>query len=138
MSDFDGVGNTTKLINLATAQSDWKTASTITNNGGSGYSPAACCCWRYHTEGTNQGDWYLPAIGELGYIMPKFNKIKQTISSLWNIYSDEFASFTETHQYWSSTEQDNKLCRCIGTGEGGIYDYDKNDDNYVRAFLRVK
>ena len=48
LSDFDGVGNTEIICSLATTQSDWKTASTITNSCDSGYYPAACCCWRYH------------------------------------------------------------------------------------------
>ena len=55
LSDFDGVGNTRILIDLATSQSDWKTASTITNSHNAGYYPAACCCWRFHTAGTEQG-----------------------------------------------------------------------------------
>lgn len=39
----------------------WKTASKITNTTDSQYiHPAAQCCWRYHTTGTNQGDWCLP------------------------------------------------------------------------------
>ena len=60
-SDFDGIGNTKVLTDLATAQSDWKNADTITNFGDVGYYPAACCCWRFHTAGTSQGQWYLPA-----------------------------------------------------------------------------
>jgi len=39
----------------------WKTASKINNTTNSQYThPAAQCCWRYHTTGTNQGDWCLP------------------------------------------------------------------------------
>ena len=56
LADFDGIGNSQVLWGLATSQSSWKTASFIINNSGSGYYPAACCCWRYHTEGTSQGD----------------------------------------------------------------------------------
>ena len=139
MSDFDGVGNTTKLINLATGQSGWKTASSITNNSSSGYSPAACCCWRYHTEGTKQGDWYLPACGELGYIMSKFNKIQQTISTLTSAYGSSVGvQLIESNGYWSSSEYNSNYARYVGTGNGTVYGNLKNYIYYVRAFLRVK
>lgn len=82
LSDFDGLSNSKKLIELATAQSNWKTANTISNNSTRGYSPSACCCWRYHTEGTKQGDWYLPSAGEIGYFMNNYDKIKNTLEIL--------------------------------------------------------
>lgn len=139
MSDFDGIGNTTKLINLATAQSDWKTASTITNNSGSGYSPAACCCWRYHTEGTKQGDWYLPAMGEFGYIVPKFNKINQAISTLISAYGSSVGvRVYGGSSYWSSSEYSSINARIVLTDDGYVLDDDKGTNRYVRAFLRVK
>lgn len=139
MSDFDGVGNTTQLINLATGQSDWKTASSITNNSGSGYSPAACCCWRYHTNGTKQGDWYLPACGELGYIMPKFNKINQAISTLISAYGSSVGvQVSDDRLYWSSSEYSSRNARYVFTSNGLVYNYSKDYNYYVRAFLRVK
>ena len=138
MSDFDGVGNTTKLINLATGQSNWKTASSITNNSGSGYSPSACCCWRYHTEGTKQGDWYLPACGELGYIMPKFNKINQAISTLISAYGSSVGVQVNVgNLYWSSSEYSSTYARGVDTDRGSVYYYSKGNFIYVRAFLRV-
>lgn len=86
LADFNGRSNSKILWNLATAQSDWQTASSIVNNSDNGYSPAACCCWKYHTDGTQQGDWYLPACGELGYMMPLFNKINTAITNMQNAY----------------------------------------------------
>ena len=73
-SDFDGKGNTAILTNLHTIE-DWKTVDKITNQTSPNHSPAAVCCARYKTEGTNSGDWYLPTIRELGFIMPRFNEI---------------------------------------------------------------
>ena len=141
LSDFDGVGNTNKLINLATAQTDWKTASTIINNDGKGYSPSACCCWRYHTDGTKQGDWYLPAMGELGYIMPKLNKINQAIRTLISAYGSSVGvpiAVTTGGQYWSSTEYSSTGARNLYMTNGYVYDINQNDYGYyVKAFLRV-
>lgn len=139
MSDFDGKNNSQVLWDRATAQSDWKTASTITNNSGSGYSPAAQCCWRYHTEGTSQGDWYLPACGELGYILPPFNKINNTISQLCTAYGSSVGVELGTSDYyWSSTEYSSYSARYVYTNNGNVNYNNKNYIGYVRAWLRVK
>lgn len=139
MSDFDGVGNTTKLTNLATAQSDWKTASTITDKHYNSYYPAACCCWRYHTDGTKQGDWYLPACGELGYIVAKYNKIQQSFSKLISAYgSTVVAQLGDSNSYWSSTEFSSYGARTVSASDGKVRLDGKNYGSCVRAFLRVK
>ena len=137
MSDFDGVGNTKILTGFATAE-DWKTASSITNNYMGNYYPAACCCWRYHTDGTKQGQWYLPACGELGYIMPKFNQIDQSISALISAYGDSVGvQLDSSYSYWSSSEYSNDNARRVCTSNGRV-DYDTKSFNYyVRAWLRV-
>ena len=137
-SDFDGVGNTKILTDLAIKQTNWKTASTITNNGGSGYSPAACCCWRYHTEGTKQGDWYLPAMGELGYIMPKLKKINQAISTITTAYGSTVGVQVGDYLgYLSSSEYSTNLARYVDIAIGNVYYGNKDFDSFVRAFLRI-
>ena len=139
LADFDGIGNSQVLWDLATSQSDWKTASYITNHKDPGYYPAACCCWRYHTEGTQQGDWYLPACGELGYIIPKFNEINDAIYKMRATYGPYIAIELSTDgYYWSSTEYNINQARRVYTGGGDVeYNY-KGNAFYVRAFLRVK
>lgn len=86
-SDFDGIGNTAVLTGLAISQSDWRTATTIANNSGAGYYPAACCCWRFHTAGTNKGQWYLPSCGEFGYVINRISVINETINKVLSVYS---------------------------------------------------
>lgn len=138
LADFDGIGNSEILWGLANSQSDWKTASSITNNSGAGYYPAACCCWRYHTYGTKQGDWYLPACGELGYIIPRFNKINKTITNLRNVYSILIGVTLLTNdRYWSSSEYRSNDARRVSTYDGYVDDYSKRNNLYTRAFLRV-
>ena len=138
LADFDGIGNSQVLWDLATSQSSWKTASSITNNSGSGYYPAACCCWRYHTEGTSQGDWYLPACGELGYIMPPFNKINEAINKMCTAYVSSGGVELISEEHWSSTESNNYNARLVYPTTGNVYRGIKSYDRYcVRAWLRV-
>lgn len=140
LSDFGGNANTTALLNLATGQSDWKTSSTITNSSDRGYSPAACCCWRFHTDGTKQGDWYLPAMGELGYIISRLRAINTAILNISTVYNNSYALTIDPEIYdlLSST-----VHAYYGGTLGGIFlNRGKVDDDdkqyfYVRAFLRV-
>ena len=138
LSDFDGVGNTTVLTELATSQSDWKTADTITNSYSAGYYPAACCAWRFHTAGTDQGQWYLPACGEFGYVVNRISAINTTINKVLSVYASVVAVAMRTSNgYWSSSEYSANYARRLYTGDGNVdYSYEY-DDLCVRAFLRV-
>lgn len=141
LSDFDGKGNTEKMLELATEE-EWKTNSYITNYYAIGFYPSFCCCWRYHTVGTEQGDWYLPAMGELGYIMVRFtaiNKVLETIKSIWNI--DVYLLPSYYHQ--SSTEYGpySDYCyRALDTYGGNVSMNGKTDRSAsccVRAYSRI-
>ena len=138
LSDFDGVGNTTVLTDLATSQSDWKTANTITNSYDEGYYPAACCAWRFHTAGTSQGQWYLPACGEMGYVINRFNAINETIGKILSVYASIVAvAMHDSNYYWSSSERSPNNARYLFTSSGSVGNYNKNDGSCVRAFLRA-
>lgn len=102
LSDFNGKSNTDVWCSQATAQSDWKTASSITNVSEVGYHPAACCTWRYHTIGTSQGDWYIPAAGELGYLIVRANTILTSIINVGG--SSGVETLTAFEYIWSSSE----------------------------------
>lgn len=134
LADFDGVGNTNKIITQRGTKdyASWKP----TYNTGTDY-PAASCCDMYYTDGTKQGDWYLPACGELGYIVPNFNKINTTIITLIDTYSVG-NTLGSSNNYWSSSQYFNGLARFMDMFEGQL-DYTNRDSSYyVRAFLRVK
>ena len=140
LSDFDGVSNTKILTDLATGQSDWKTATSITNNSGSTYYPAACCCWRYHTVGTNQGDWYLPACGELGYVCVRQGVINTTLQYLIDNQLVTNCSLVSMAYYglWSSSEYSNNHVHYIDVNKGLVYHDYKNYFYFTaRAFTRV-
>ena len=138
LSDFDGVGNTTVLTELATAQGDWKTASTITNRSTAGYYPPACCAWRFHTAGTDQGQWYLPACGEMGYVINRISAINTTINKVLSVYSSVVAVAMHTSfNYWPSSEYSANYARSLDSNRGVVGNPSKGNSNYVRAFLRV-
>ena len=135
LADFDGRGNTNKIITQRGNKdySSWKP----TYNTQADY-PAASCCDMFHTEGTQQGDWYLPAMGELGYIMPHFNKINDAISKMRTAYGSSVGLELGTNYvYWSSTGYSSNYARNMST-YNGVVDYDlKNTTSFVRAWLRV-
>lgn len=68
ITDMNGKANTEAVLQYATGQTDWRTASAITWNNSAGYYPLFECAWRYHTSGTSQGDWFVPAAGQLNYL----------------------------------------------------------------------
>ena len=135
-SDFDGRRNTDIICASATGQSDWQTASVITNSSLSGYYPAACCCRRYGTSGLPSGNWYLPACGELGYIMPRFKQIQDSLQGI--IDSGQVAVLLHTgYIYWSSTEYSSSIACNVVTGNGAVDRFDKDYSDFVRAFASV-
>lgn len=141
LADFDGIGNTDILTSstYASKQSKWETASTITNRSDSGYSPAACCCRRFSPDENSAGLWYLPACGELGYIVPRFNVIKTAIQKVIAEYGSSYAVvLSDGDYYWSSSEYSANSARYISTFRGRIYYDSKNVEIYVRAFCRIK
>ena len=119
---------------MHTGQADWKTASTITNNSLAGYSPAAVCCRRYAPSENTKGKWYLPAMGELGFIMPRFKLINEKLSALGSSVAVQLSSFSS---YWSSSEYDSNYARGLGTSNGSVNYDGKYGIGLVRAFLLV-
>lgn len=136
LSDFNGKLNTEVVLKNATAQGDWKTALTIENKTGAGFYPVACCCWRYTTLGTSQGDWYLPALGELGYLMARFDEVQKGIQTVKDTYNVGY-TMREDKSMWSSTEFSDTKVRYIDTEDGRVGTTDKAYSLYARAFLRA-
>ena len=129
-SDLDGKANTEKILAVDNAASTaWQTAESITSDGI--VHPAAQCCWRFNPGSTNQGDWYLPSIGELAFIMPKLNDLQAAISDVSGV------QLGDDNRYWSSTKYDvDDAWRVDASGSGVSGSY-KGNDYYVRAFLAL-
>lgn len=131
---YNGKDNTNRIIGVyATGQSGWKTAEKITNSNSSSTNklfPSFCCCWRFHTPGTNQGDWYLPAAGELEKL--------RTNSLAKNTYS-VLLSTLYASDLWSSTSYSSGNTRAwnVVFGSGYISGSNRYSQYKVLAFLQV-
>ena len=133
-SDLDGKANTEKILAVDNAASTaWQTAESITNDDYTAtVHPAAQCCWRFNPGSTNQGDWYLPSIGELAFIMPNFNDLQTAISDVSGVQLDD------NDFYLSSTEYDEYDAWRVNTSSGYMSNGgDKDVEYYVRAFLAL-
>ena len=135
LSDFNGITNTSKIVTQRGTKdySSWKP----TYNTEADY-PAASCCNMFYTNGTKQGDWYLPAMGELCYMMSRLKAINEAISKITTAYGSSYGVSVSTgYGYWSSSEYSSNNARYVDAYGGRVYGYYKTNDPYVRAFLRV-
>lgn len=112
LADMDGDTNTNNIINVRGTKdySTWTPGIATTTD-----YPAASCCDMFFTEGTNQGDWYLPSIGELGYLIPYANEIDTSIKRLGGI---GFAK--DTYYLWSSTSSASNRTWLINISKGEL------------------
>ena len=112
LADFDGKGNTDVLVALG---SDYIAANAARN---------------YKAAGAEEIEWYLPAAGELGYMMVRFNKIQAALTKV------NAPQLTDGNRYyWSSSEFSLDIAYGAHTGSGGIGNYyGKDIISYVRPF----
>ena len=133
ITHVNGKYNSNLMLENSTQQQNWQTADTITNNNDSGYFPAACCCWRYQTLGTIQGDWYLGGCGELVMLAIYKNNINNLLSQLSQIYPNYcMASLPENIWYGTSTLQKNSVeYYLVNTTNGNVMCYGKTSPRII-------
>ena len=112
LSDFNGLSNTQTLVGLGT---DYV---------------AANAAWKYD-DGVSNLQWYLPAIGELGYLGPRFNTINQQIKAIGG------AALPSMRYLWSSTESAASRSYFFGCLTGQIAYTSKDNEFYVRPFASL-
>ena len=84
------------------------TSIIIAHGDSNGYeTPAADYAYNYSTTGTNKGDWYLPALGELQLIYNNRTTLDNSLSKVG-------ATQLGTHTYWSSSEYNSNYAWNLG------------------------
>ena len=128
-SQVGGKWNTKRCVFKATNQD--KTSGKVENKSDAGYCAPACCCDRYLTPGTKQGDWYLPSIGELYQLYENKTAINEKRTAI------KGSGFYDGN-YWSSRENSSSSeCR-VGLSNGLIYGSSKGSNAYVLGFLALE
>ena len=110
LADFDGKGNTDVLVGLGTS---YKAANAARN---------------YKAAGAEEIEWYLPSMGELGFMLPRFNKIQAALAKVSSPQLDG------SYYYWSSSEYSSSNAYYVYTYRGYVNNGSKGDSNYVRPF----
>lgn len=134
-SDFDGRGNTNKILAVRGGKNynSWKPSALAD-------FPAVSCCDMYHTEGTKQGDWYLPATGEAGYMIRSQSIIYKTLYAIderyLTIFSSNYASGAHEVGVWTSTQYSSDCAvwfymNLDSSGE------EKSSTECVKAFCQI-
>ena len=113
LSDFNGLANTEVLVGLGTDYT------------------AANACWNYN-DGVSDIQWYLPAIGELGYMIARTDAINEGLNKL------AAKTLGGIYLYHSSTEYSSDNTYRAYTGLGTITDVSKTSVGYARPWAVVE
>lgn len=135
VTDIDGKNRTENIITIVQSQPNWRTDNHIDNQGWQ-HTPICCCCLRYHTLGTQAGDWYLGAGGEFSMVIVMRNEINAKLALIAEVYPDDSISSLASADFWTSTEKDSDYAYGIGTYDGGIGGINKYGDKPGIALLQ--
>ena len=112
--DYNGKSNTSIII----AHGDSNRYST----------PVADYAYNYSTTGTNKGDWYLPAGGELYLMYQNKDTLNNSLSKLGGPQLPD-------SPHWSSSEYNKDSAWVLGFGNGSWANSNKFYTTYVRPVL---
>ena len=124
--DIPGITNT----DLSKAKQDFNgKANTAAIKAYISRHPAARYAYEYKTTGTNAGEWYLPALGELNTVYSNKDYMNYALSLVGKkgIPTDDY--------HWSSSVYSGGFAWALIFSNGNMDDYTKMHDNYVRPVL---
>lgn len=110
LGDFNGLSNTELLVGLGTKYT------------------AANAAYKYKDD-INAMQWYLPAAGELGFLIARLKIILNSLSK-FSYISDELS-------FWSSSEQSNNSVWAGNCAQGRMSAVFKNGNNVVIPFAML-
>ena len=115
--DFNGKDNTSKIVAHFGENVD------TTKHAG-------VFCYKYSTEGTNTGDWYLPAVGELyDYVYGNYELLEIATNKLGWTFGGYY--------YWSSSENDSNKAWEVVSYSGNLVSYAKKDITSLICFGKI-
>ena len=117
--------------NCLTDMSGWKNTINLVN--GTYTTPAASACSSF-APGYQNGNWYLPAMGELGFVGARISAINSKITEAINGGATGVA-LSLSNFYWSSSEYSTGSAWTLGTGGGDVGYGNESGSLLVRAFL---
>lgn len=83
------------------------------------------------------GQWYLPSVGELGYMVTRAESISYALSQIKNTNRTLAALLVTEKPYWSSTLNEvGDSAWCVNISNGLVAKSSVENENYVRAFAR--
>ena len=133
--DYFDVPGLSNFSSSSAAIADWQgknnTKTVLEYCKTNGYScPAFEYVSNYKTEGTQAGDWYLPALGELNAIYVNKDVLNKTLRKIGGTILDSY--------YWSSTEHSDADAWYLRVNYSGAYpdskNWNYNDGRPVLAF----
>ena len=127
----------TKIVTtqFETYQPNWETDSIIDNSVQSGHFPIFLAASRFHTNGTEPGDWYVGATGEVmmlayQYVVNDLATIIQQLDTKYGLNAIDDHYTYRTHicsDLWYNTGSDTYgfnyvSMATLGIGSGGVSD----------------
>lgn len=137
--EMDGEFNTNEIIKNTLEKYIYRDSI---NKEGDRYetSPAhhaAVLCFRYHSTGTKQGEWYLPAIGEFAYLLTRKYRIFTSFVACGGderVYNYMYGGNT----CWTSTEVNKTTAYAISVSNNAYCKpYGKSASNAVLPFIKI-
>lgn len=117
---------------------DWNTVTEYENNDS--YIGCVGICKRYYTLGTQPGDWYLPASGELAIPCVLKTSLNNKLSLLSSVYSNYCISTISYENYnadyHTTTKYNNGGNYFVNFNYGIVKNLNKADSRVCIAFLQ--
>ena len=127
-ADIPGITNITDKVK---AKEDFNgkanTAAIKTYNSSLSNYPAAKYAYNYTTTGTNAGEWYLPALGELYTVYSNKDYMNYALSLVGKNLTDDY--------HWSSSEHSIYNAWILTFDNGVVSNTNKNNHSNVRPVL---
>ena len=132
-TEYEDIPGITNITDSSKAKQDFNgkanTAAIKAYNSSLSNYPAAKYAYNYKTTGTNAGEWYLPALGELNTVYSNKDYMNYALSLVGkkDIPTDTY--------HWSSSENSYNYAWRLDFNGGSVDYYYKNYNIYVRPVL---